>query len=41
MGEPVIKAKNLTKIYNPGQPNEVIALQDATLEILAGESVII
>jgi ABC-type lipoprotein export system ATPase subunit len=41
MNKPVIKAKNLTKIYNPGQPNEVAALKDATLEIHAGESVII
>ena len=41
MGEPVITAKNLTKIYNPGQPNEVFALRDASLEILRGESVII
>ena len=41
MDEPVITAKNLTKIYNPGQPNEVFALRDASLEILRGESVII
>ena len=41
MGKPVIKAKNLTKIYNPGRPNEVIALQGASLEIQPGESVII
>ena len=41
MGEPVIKAKNLSKIYNPGRPNEVIALQGASLEIQPGESVII
>jgi ABC-type lipoprotein export system ATPase subunit len=37
----VIKAESLTKIYNPGQANEVVALKDASLEILAGESVII
>ena len=41
MGKPVIEAKNLTKIYNSGKPNEVFALKEANLEIGQGESIII
>ena len=41
MGEALIRAKNLTKIYNAGQPSEVVALREASLEIQRGESVII
>ena len=41
MGNTLIAAKNLTKAYNPGKPNEVFALKDANLEIERGESVII
>ena len=41
MVEDLIVARDLTKIYNPGRPNEVSALRGANLEIGQGESVII
>ncbi len=41
MAEALIVARDLTKIYNPGRPNEVSAIREATLEIDRGESVII
>ena len=41
MENALIATKNLSKTYNPGQPNEVFALKDANLEIKQGESVII
>ena len=38
---PIIQAKNIAKIYNQGQNNEVLAVRDVSLEIKKGEFVCI
>ena len=35
--EILIRAEKLTKIYNPGEPDEIRAVEDATLSIAKGE----
>ncbi|HDI46407.1 MAG TPA: ABC transporter ATP-binding protein [Candidatus Methanomethylia archaeon] len=37
----MIETKNLTKIYNPGKPNEVVAIKDANVKIEDGSIVVL
>lgn len=39
MQKPVVSLKNLTKIFNQGQANETVALQDVNLDVFPGEFV--
>ena len=39
MQTPVVSLKKLTKIFNQGQANEIVALQDVNLDIFPGEFV--
>ena len=41
MGTPIVETKNVTKTFNPGKPNEVTAVTDASLEIEEGNLVVL
>ena len=41
MAEPFIHISNLSKVYNPGEPNEYQALSDVTLDVNEGELITI
>jgi len=41
MANPVVETINVTKTYNPGKPNEVTAVSDASLQIDEGSLVVL
>jgi putative ABC transport system ATP-binding protein len=39
--EPVIRTENVRKLYNPGRSDEVRAIEDVSLEIMEGQTVVL